>query len=74
MSVQRRSEDEGLDVQITLAPVAPIPFEYAEPDPARREAAWASFLAFARSTKAVRSGAIGTRDDWYDEMLDERSR
>lgn len=74
MATKRQSDAERLDVFIPLAPVPPIPLEYAEPDPAKREEAWASFLDFARSSKIERPGSAGTREDWYDEMIDERPR
>lgn len=74
MATRRKHDDERPDLRIPLSPVAPVAFEHAEPDPAKRDAAWASFVAFARSPKSELSGTVGTRDDWYDEMLDEPSR
>ncbi len=74
MATTLKSHAEKMELFIPLEPVAPIPLEYAEPDPVKREEAWKRFLAFARTRKSDDAAPTGTRDDWYNEAIEEPSR
>ncbi|WP_181708057.1 hypothetical protein [Chthonobacter rhizosphaerae] len=74
-----KSDDREFSIYVPLTPIVAIPIEEAEADPAARDAAWRSFLTFARAAKEPGRGTgwahpFGTRDEWYDEMIDERSK
>lgn len=79
MAKPMKSATGEIGVHFSIAPIAPIPIEEMESDAAIREAAWQSFLAFARPSKEPGQGTgsvspYGSREEWYDEMYDERSQ
>lgn len=79
MATRAKSSLRHLNVSYRLDTIPAIAIEPAATDPKVREAAWQAFVAFARHAKEPGKGTgvahpYGTRDEWYDEMIDERIR